>query len=190
MKTRDSQRDEKALSWEDKRKQDRRGETKQPDGRIWKHIFALSSRARSYYWHTWCNILPLIFASVRGFLLWPWRDFTLLGMRQAVHCHDRKRGRGRGKQGNDRRRRWSNVTKVCEELWGWYIYSLIPNLAHPFDSSRVEIPLAREKFAPKVEGCSMRAIAAGIVVSSASGFSLHVFHIASATRISSIHVLQ
>jgi hypothetical protein len=39
-------------------------------------IFALSSRARSYYRHTWCNILPLIFASVRGFLLRPRRDFT------------------------------------------------------------------------------------------------------------------
>lgn len=183
------QRDEKALSWEDKRKQGRRGETKQPDGRIWKHIFALSSRARSYYWHTWCNILPLIFASVRGFLLWPWRDFTLLGMRQAVHCHDSKRRRGRGKQGNDRGRWWSNVTKVCEE-WGWYIYPLIPHLAHPFDSSRVEVALAREKFAAKVEGCPTRDRTAGIVVSSASGFSLHVFHITSAIRISSIHVLQ
>lgn len=42
----------------------------------WEDIFALSSRARSYYRHTWCNILPLIFASVRGFLLRPRRDFT------------------------------------------------------------------------------------------------------------------
>lgn len=50
-------------------------EAREQDG-AWEDIFALSSRARSYYRHTWCNILPLIFASVRGFLPWPRRDFT------------------------------------------------------------------------------------------------------------------
>lgn len=63
---------------DDKGKQGRRGASRSGGngGGSRENIFALSSRARSYYWHTWCNILPLIFASVRGFLLWPRRDFT------------------------------------------------------------------------------------------------------------------
>lgn len=40
------------------------------------HFCIIVTCARSYYRHTWCNILPLIFASVRGFLPRPQRDFT------------------------------------------------------------------------------------------------------------------
>lgn len=58
------------------------------------------------------------------------RRLTPLGIRQAVHCHG---GRGEWRAGL---RGWSNVTKVCEESWGWYIHSLLPEFR------TLSIPLA------------------------------------------------
>lgn len=104
-------------------------------GGSWENIFALSSRARSYYWHTWCNILPLIFASVRGFLLRPWRDFT------STHTvRDATGGSSPGRHKRVGNGGWARMIECYRSSWR------VATMRHPsrFDSSRDEVPRSRE----------------------------------------------
>lgn len=199
MKTRSERRDEKAfVARKDKRKQDTEEEkTKQPNRmeKLREDVFALSSRARSYYRHTWCNILPLIFASVRGFLLWPWRDFTLvrltlLGMRQAVHRHRRKRW-------GDRKRQRATMIECCQSL------RRVVRLIHPSSHPRISrapfrfltrtSSFARAKEVRAKDGGLFyaRDRTAGIVVSRRPlAFLSMCYTLPSTARISSIRVSQ
>lgn len=146
------------------------------DRGTWEDIFALSSRARSYYRHTWCNILPLIFASVRGFLLRPRRDFT------STHAVRDATGGSLATAGVEAEddRMLPKFTKSREDDTS-ILSSLKP--PHPFDSARVKV---RTRVRSWREGRGLRDRAAGIVVIGLC-FPLHVLpH----CRISSIRVLQ
>lgn len=120
----------------------------------WEDIFALSSRARSYYRHTWCNILPLIFASVRGFLLWPRHDFTSThAVRDATGGSLPRRVESGGRGTEDDRM----LLKFAKSRGEWYIPSSPPLNPAPFRFRSRTSSRSREKFRAKVGGCPTRA---------------------------------
>lgn len=154
----------------------------------WENIFALSSRARSYYRHTWCNILPLIFASVRGFLLRPRRDFTSThAVRDATGGSlPRREWRVEGRAENDRM-----LPKFAKSREDDTSILSFPNPA-PFRFRSRRSSRSREKFARR-SGVALRARSRSWhrrhrrpLLFSPRALSLHIV----GPRISSIRVLQ
>lgn len=140
-------------------------------------IFALSSRARSYYRHTWCNILsPSSSRRFAAFFFGPGttsRRLMLLGMRQAVHRHsarNRTRERPRDKEKERDEERQSERVRVhvaregdmnCEgeddRMLPKFVRSLGDDTTVPPYSGSLTLLISP----PCVEGSSLRSLREG-----------------------------